>query len=390
VTQGIPTGPLAGIRVLDAGQIVAGPFAASLLADFGADVVKVERPGAGDPLRSLGKQKDGVSLWWHATNRNKRTIALDLADRADRETFLQLASVADVMVESFVPGTLERRGLGWDILSKRNPRLVLLRVSGYGQEGPYSRWPGFARTSEAFSGLTALTGFPDRPPVNITAFALADYLTGLFGAFAILTALRERDAASGKGQVVDLALYDGLFRMMELQCVLYDQLGILGQRTGGTHAQAAPVGVWPSKDGVQIQLAIGTDVMMKNFFTAIGQPALVGDERFASNESRVANRAAIDAIAAQWLASKPADEIMRLFGEFGIAAAPLMTMDAIFKDPQYAAHRNLVKVEDARLGKVAMPNVVPRLSRTPGEVRHGGRAVDADREAILKDWKQAE
>jgi crotonobetainyl-CoA:carnitine CoA-transferase CaiB-like acyl-CoA transferase len=260
-----------------------------------------------------------------------------------------------------------------------------LRVSGYGQEGPYARWPGFARTSEAFSGLTHLTGFADRPPVNVTAFALADYVTGLFGAFALLAALRERDA-SGKGQVVDLALHDGLFRMMELQCVLYDQLGFLGQRTGGTHEQAAPVGAWPSKDGVQVQLAIGTDVMAKNFFEAIGRPELKGDPRFATNAARVENRAAIDAIASGWLASQPADEALRVLGENGIAAAPLMTMDAIFRDPQYAARANLVEVPDERLGKVTLPNVIPRLSRTPGRVRHAAHGIDADREAILADW----
>jgi len=365
---------------------VAGPFAATLLADYGADVVKMERRGKGDPLRGLSHSKDGVGLWWHAVNRNKRTIALDLTGEADREVFLGLAAAADVLVESFVPGTLERMGLGYDVLSAANPRLILLRVSGYGQEGPYSRWPGFARTSEAFSGLTNLTGFPDRPPVNFTAFALADYLTGLFGAFAITSALRERDMRSGLGQVIDLALYDGLFRMMELQCAAYDQLGILGKRTGGTIEYAAPVGIWTSRDGIPIQMAIGTDPMARSFFAAIGRAELADDPRFATSRSRVEHRPELEALAGDWIGGHDATEVLNILAARGIAAAPMMTMETIFKDAQYAARENLVQIDDPRLGKVAMPNVIPRLSRTPGNVRHAGREMDQDRDDIVSDW----
>lgn len=380
------SGPLSGVRVLDAGQIVAGPFAATLLADYGADVVKMERRGKGDPLRGLSHSKDGVGLWWHAVNRNKRTIALDLTDEADREVFLRLAAAADVLVESFVPGTLERMGLGYDVLSAANPKLILLRVSGYGQEGPYSRWPGFARTSEAFSGLTNLNGFPDRPPANFTAFALADYLTGLFGAFAITSALRERDMRSGQGQVIDLALYDGPFRMMELQCAAYDQLGILGKRTGGTIEYAAPVGIWTSRDGIPIQMAIGTDPMARSFFAAIGRAELADDPRFATSRSRVEHRPELEALAGDWIGGHDATEVLNILAARGIAAAPMMTMETIFKDAQYAARENLVQIDDPRLGKVAMPNVIPRLSRTPGNVRHAGREMDQDREDIVRDW----
>ncbi|MGE4238940.1 CaiB/BaiF CoA transferase family protein [Ramlibacter sp.] len=382
-------GPLRGIRVLDLGQIVAGPFAASLLADYGADVVKVERPGKGDPLRALGKQKDGVSLWWHACNRNKRTIALDLANDDDRATLRTLIAHADAMVENYVPGTLEKLGFGYDRLAEINPGLVLLRVSGYGQEGPYSRWPGFARTSEAFSGLTHLTGFADRPPVNVTAFPVADYITGLFGAFAIVSALRERDAHSGRGQVIDLALHDGLFRMMELGCISYDQLGFLAERNGGTNEVAAPVGIWPSQDGMPIQLAVGTDAMAKSFFAAIGQPDLIEDPRYATNRSRVLNRAALETMVAEWLASRPAAESLKALSERGVAAAPVMSMDAIFKDPQYAARGNLAQVDDAKLGKVTLPGVIPRLSRTPGAVRHAARDIDADRASVLRSWSDS-
>ncbi|MCC6197854.1 MAG: CoA transferase [Burkholderiales bacterium] len=379
-------GPLAGVRVLDAGQLVAGPFAATLLADYGADVVKMERPGKGDPLRALGRSKNGVSLWWHACNRNKRTIALDLTDEADRAAFRELVSVADVMVENYVPGTLERMGLPYEVLAEANPGLVMLRLSGFGQAGPYSRWPGFARTSEAFSGLTALTGYQDQPPVGISAFPLSDYLSGLFGAFAILAALRERDKASGKGQVIDLALHDGLFRMMENLCITYDQLQLLSQRTGGAHEQAFPVGIWPSQDGVQISLAVGTDAMAKKLFEVMGRAELSQDPRFATNAARIAHKGELGPIVAAWLAVRTGAAALELLGGSGVAVSPLMTMDAIFKDPHYAARENLVTVDDEELGKVVLPGVIPKLSRTPGTVRHAAHAIDADRQDILSDW----
>jgi crotonobetainyl-CoA:carnitine CoA-transferase CaiB-like acyl-CoA transferase len=384
--DGSGSGPLSGIRVLDAGQLVAGPFAASLLADNGADVVKVERPGKGDPLRALGRQKDGVSLWWHACNRNKRTIALDLAEESDRETFRRLASVADVLVENFVPGTLDRMGLGYAALAEANPRLIMLQVSAFGQHGPYSKWPGFARTSEAFSGLTHLTGYPDRPPVSVSAFPLSDYLSGVFGAFGVMTALRERDQVSGKGQLIDLALNEGIFRMMENLCVTYDQLGLLSQRAGGGHEQAYPVGVWPSADGVQISLAVGTEAMAARLFVAIGRPDLSEDPRFSTNQSRVQNREALAPIISEWIASRPAAEALQILGGSGVAVSPVMTMDAIFNDPHYAARGSLVRVADEVLGEVVMPAVVPKLSRTPGKVRHAAHAIDADRQQILSDW----
>lgn len=379
--------PLRGIRVLDAGQLVAGPFAASLLADYGADVVKMERPGKGDPLRALGRKKDGVSLWWHACNRNKRTIALDLTQDSDRDTFLKLVSVADVLIENFVPGTLDRMGLGYSTLSELNPRLVMLQVSGFGQNGPYSKWPGFARTSEAFSGLTQLTGYPDRPPISISAFPLSDYLSGVFGAFGIMTALRERDQFSGKGQLIDLALNEGIFRMMENLCVTYDQLGVQSQRIGGSHQQAYPVGIWSAQDGMQISLAVGTDVMAARLFNAIGRPDLCDDPRFATNQSRVENRELLEPIITDWIASRSTAEIMQILGNSGVAISPLMTMEAIFKDPQYAARNNLVRVADQTLGEVVMPAVIPKLLRTPGQVRHPAHAVDEDRQEILSDWQ---
>lgn len=304
------------------GQLVTGPFAASLMADYGADVVKVERPGKGDPLRALGKQKDGVSLWWHTVNRNKRTIAPDLTADDDRASLRQLVAHADVMIENFVPGTLEKMGFGYDVLGGIDPGLVLLGVKSYGQEGPYSRSPGLA----------------DRPPVSEAAFLVADYVTGLLGAFARREALRERDAQSGKGKVIDLALHNGLFRMMELGCIQYDQLGALN---GGANEVAAPVGVWPSQDGMPIQLAVGTDVMAMTVFSAIGRPELDGDPRFATNALRMQNRA-------------PMQEI--------------------------------VELDDKRLGKVQAPGVLARVSRTPGKVRHTAHGIGEDRASVLADW----
>ncbi len=384
-TPGAAAGPLAGVRVLDAGQMVAGPFAATLLADYGADVVKLERPGQGDSLRALGRRKDGVSLWWHACNRNKRMIAIDLSDEQGREIFLALAAQADVLVESYVPGALERLGLGPEVLAQANPRLVVLQVSGFGQTGPYAGWPGFARTSEAFSGLTQLTGYADRPPLSISAFPLSDYVSGLFGAFAVMAALRERDA-SGRGQRVDLALNEGIFRMMEHACIAYDQLGVLGQRAGGRHEQACPVGIWPAQDGMQISLAVGTDRMAHKLFEAIGRADLIEDPRFATSPLRVRHREQLEPIIAGWIAARSSAEVLRVLGPSGVAVSPLMTMDAIFRDPQYLARGNVVRVADEALGQVALPGVIPKLSRTPGSVRHAAHGIDADRASILADW----
>jgi crotonobetainyl-CoA:carnitine CoA-transferase CaiB-like acyl-CoA transferase len=380
-----PQGPCAGLRVLDIGQLVAAPLAATLLADFGADVVKVERPGSGDPLRALGPHKDAVSLWHKVNARNKRNIALDLKCTEDRRTFLRFVEVADVVVANFTPGVLERLELTYEHLRAVNPRLVMLEVTGFGLDGPYRSKRGFGRSGEAFGGMTFVTGSPDGPPVS-SAIPIADCTSGILGAFAVMAAIYERDRYSGEGQHIDLALYETIFRMMEGMAIGYDQLGLVMQRMGSQNVYAFPVGTWPTGDGQWASFTVSTEPMAKRFFDAIGRPDLADDPKFSTNAARVANRDELDAIVAEWLRARTLDEIIAIFDAHDLAICPIMSVDKIFEDPQYAARQNLVELDDEELGRVRMQNVVPRFSRTPGKVRMAGRMPDADRDTVLRDW----
>lgn len=382
-------GPLTDLRVLDAGQLIAAPLAATLLADLGADVVKVEHPDRGDSLRQLAPHKGDVSLWWKVNGRNKATIALDLKADADRDTFLALVAQADVVIENSLPGAMARLGLGYEDLRAVNPGIIVLSVTGFGQDGPHRDRRAFGRTAEGFSGMSYLTGDPDRPPTNC-GIPVGDCVTAVFGAFAVLAAVHERATnPTGEGQQIDLALYEAVFRLMEFVPVAYDQLGLVTERLGDGNSYVAPVGTWRSADERWVSFTGSTQQMVERLFAAIGRPELADDPRFATNAARVANRDELHEIVAGWVGAHDADDIVATFDRHQVAISPILSIADIFADPHYAARSSIVRVADDELGAVRMQGVVPRFGRTPGAVVHTGRPIDADRAAILSTWLDA-
>lgn len=375
------SGPLVGNLVIELGSTIAGPFCARLLADFGATVIKVEQK-EGDAVRSMGKIKDGRSLFGASIFRNKRIISVDLRTEKGRRIVRRLCEKADVVVENFRPGTLEKWGLGYEALSRVNPGLVLVRISGYGQDGPNSRRPGYGVISEAFSGLRELTGDPDRPPARV-AVSLTDYITGLYGAFGVVMSLLEQKR-SGKGQVIDAALYEAAFSFMEPHIPAYQQLGIVARRTGPRLPNHTPNSLYLSADGRYVHIAAGSQPVFKRLAQAMGQPALVEDLRFATPASRSAHEDEMDEIIGTWTKSNPLATIERVLEEASVPASRIFNIEDIFADPHYRAREMLAMPLDPELGPVAMANVVPRLSRTPGAVCWPGRDVGQDTAEVLE------
>jgi crotonobetainyl-CoA:carnitine CoA-transferase CaiB-like acyl-CoA transferase len=380
------SGPLTGLRVIDVGQLIAAPLTATLLADFGADVVKVEKPGTGDPGREMGPRKGDIALWWKVNGRNKRSIALDLKDDADREIFRRLVEQADVLVENFAVGVMDRLGLGYETLREWNPALIMLSVSGFGQTGPRRHTKGFGRNAEAYSGMAYTTGYPDRAPIHL-AFPVADSVSGIFGAFAVLAAVRERDMnPTGEGQQIDLALYEAVFRLMEFTAIAYDQLGEVTEREGARSTYVAPVNTWRTKDGKWASFTGSTQAMVERLFRAIGQPGLIDDPRFVTNKARLAHRDELDAILSAWMLDHTLAEITTLFDEYEVAIAPVLNIADIFGEAHYWAREAIIEVPDDELGRVKMQGIVPKFSRTPGRVHRTGPRIDQDRESVLADW----
>ncbi|RAI00178.1 CoA transferase [Acuticoccus sediminis] len=377
------TGPLAGLRVLDIATIIAAPFAATLLADYGADVVKIELPGRGDGMRDFPPFKDGKSLWWKTTNRGKRFAALDLRTEEGAATFRRMVREADVVIENFRPGTLERWGLGPDVLMQENPSLVVLRVTGFGQDGPSAQRPGFARLFEAMSGLTHLIGEADGPPMH-AAYPMGDAIGGLFGALSVMTALHSiKTDPQKRGQVIDLSLTEAVFRLLDYPAIAYDQLGTVPKRSGNANPYSAPSDVYPTRDGQYVSLSGSTDSTFAANLRAIGRQDLGADPRFADNKSRVENGAALDEVFRAWFAAHDLDEILDSFARAGGTLAPIYSVDMIFADPQYAAREAIVAVPDDDFGTVRMQGVVPRFSRSPCRVRRSAGALGRDTEEVL-------
>lgn len=370
----MPRLPLDGIRILDIGTRIAAPFAAGLLADFGADVIKAELPGRGDFMRNIGPFADGYSLWWSVEGRNKRSITLDLHKPRGREIFLELVRHCDVVVENFRPGTLEEWDLGYERLAQYNPGLILTRASVYGQTGPYSKRPGMDRNGISFSGLLYLTGYPDRPPVR-PGIIIADYLTGVFNALSIMIALYHRDVHRGDGQTVDLALYESLFRVLEHTLPAYDKLGIVRERTGNRLRNAAPLDNWETADGQYISIAAPGDQLFPRLARAIGQPELVDDPRFATLPQRAKNADAINDIVAQWCKRHDAAEIERIMLEQDVPVARALNIADVVADPHYIARESFVTVDDPMVGPIKQPAVFPRFSATPGSIRYPAPAL---------------
>lgn len=368
-------GALAGLRVLDAGNMIAGPMATVLLADHGADVVKIEHPRHLDPLRDWEPKKSDVSLWWKVLNRNKRLVTLDLSKPAGRDVFLELVAWSEVVFENFRPGTFERWGLSYEELAEVNPGVVLVRVSGYGQTGPFATRPGYGTIAEAMSGIPYFTGAPDGPP-TLPGFPMADTVTGVFAAFAALAALRERDGG-GTGQVVDLGLYESLFRLVDSQVIGFDQLGIVKERMGNRLGEDAPRNAYETADGRWIAISASSNRTWARLAAAIGRPELADDPRFASSSNRVRNVEALDDVLAGWFRLYECDAAMDVLDRNDVTAGPVLNVAEIWGHPQYLARENVIRVADPDFGEVAMQGVFPKFSRTPGAVRFPGLAPGA-------------
>jgi crotonobetainyl-CoA:carnitine CoA-transferase CaiB-like acyl-CoA transferase len=378
-------GPLHGIRVLDIATVIGGPGTAARLGDFGADVIKVEHPDYGDTTRSLGWKVHGTTLWWKLIGRNKRPVTLRLSDPRGRDILLRLAETADVLVESFRPETLERWGLGPEVLLERNPRLVILRVSGFGQTGPYARRPGFGTLAEAISGYVHITGEPEGPPV-LPPVALADEVAAILGAYAVMVALFRRDRQGGTGQVIDLALFESLFGLTGPVAAAYDRLGLVWGRHGNRLPYVAPRNAYRTGDDRWVAVSGTSQSVAERIFRAIGRPELARDPRFATNEARVQNVEELDAIIEEWTRAHSLQEVMAAFEAHEAAASPIYDIQQIDSDLQYRARGTVVRVEDDELGEVLLPDVQPRFSETPGSIRHPGLPLgSANRDVFLEE-----
>jgi len=371
---------LDNIVVLDLTTIVSGGTTTSVLADFGAQVIKVEHPQSGDPLRAWEPTKDGVSLWWKVVSRNKQSITLNLRDPRGQQLARDLAARADVLVENFRPGTLERWNLGYDALSALNPKLVMVRISGFGQTGPYRDRPGFGTVAEAMSGFVALSGFPDGPPL-LPPMPLADEVAGLFGAAATLMALYHRDQRDGRGQMIDVSLYEPLFRLLIPYIPQYALLGEVQQRAGNRFPGAAPRNMYRARDG-WTAISATTQRTFERLAQTMGRPDLLTDPRFADNASRVANVNELDAIIQAWIAAQPLDDLLRSLEEAETVAGPVYDVARIMTDPQFQARGDVLTVKDGELGEIPMPGVIPKFSRTPGRVAHAGPRLGEHNEAV--------
>lgn len=376
-------GPLAGLRVLEMGSTVAGPFCGRLLADFGAEVVKIEDP-AGDPVRTMGKRFHGKSLYAASIFRNKALLALDLRQTRGREIARDMAQRADVLIENFRPGSLESWGLGYEQLSAVNPRLVMVRISGFGQDGPYSQRAGYGVIGEALSGLRHLTGDPDRPPARV-AVSMTDYITGLYAAFGATMALLAR-GRNGRGQVVDAALYESAFSFMEPWIPAFDKTGFVANRCGSRLPESTPNNLYPTGDGQFIHVTAMGDAVFRRLAEAMGQPALAQDARFATATARSTHVDEIDDLIAQWTNARPLAELEHVLEQAAVPAMRIFTIADIFADPHYRARDAIVRAPDPELGTVAMAQAVPRLSQTPGAVRHAGHRLGEDSRTVLRDW----
>ncbi len=375
-------GPLHGVRVLDLGNFLAGPFCATVLAEFGAEVIKVEQPGVGDPLRRFGTMTEaGDTMIWLSESRNKKCVTLDLRTPRGREICLDLVARSDIVVENFRPGVLERWNLGYDQLNAVNPRVVMVRISGYGQTGPYRLRPGFARIAHAFSGLVHLAGEPGRTPVIPGSTSLADYMAGVWGALGAMMALRERDT-NGRGQYIDIGLYEAMFRFLDEIAPAYDANGFIREPQGADTINVVPHSHYGTLDGKWVAIACTNDKMFYRLAEAMLAPELATDPRYRLMAERLARREEVNGIVSTWTSRLQAKEIVRLCEERSVPCSLIYNIKDIFEDPQYAARENMVRVMGGRMPGFVVPNVVPKLSQTPGEVAWLGPALGAHNDEI--------
>jgi len=378
------SGPLQGLEILDLGTMIAGPVACTVLADFGAEVIKVEEPRSGDPMRHIGPFEQGESLWWNVEARNKKSVTLDLKQPAGRALLLQLVAQADAVVENFRPGAMARLGLAYEDLKQVNPRIVLLSISGFGQTGPYAARAGYDRIAQAFGGLLHISGFPDRAPVR-PGVSIADYQTALFGALALMMALHHRDAHGGAGQHIDLALYEAVYRFTDVLTTAYDRLGLVRQREGNQGRAAAPGDHFPTRDGRYLVLTISHDAMFRKLCEAMGMAALADCERYASHELRWRNLAEINRVVGEWILAHDVDALCRTLDAHGLAYSLALSIEEICADPHYRARGNIDVVEHPRLGTLRMQAVGPHFSGSPaGPLRAAPGLGEHNREVLRR------
>jgi crotonobetainyl-CoA:carnitine CoA-transferase CaiB-like acyl-CoA transferase len=381
-------GPLAGLKVLDLSIIVAGGTASSLMADFGAEVVKVERPGTGDPLRNWGPFANGVSLWWKVHSRNKKSITLNLGTPEGQDLLKRLVVEADVLIEGFRPGAMEKWGLGPDDLLAVNPKLVMLRYSGFGQTGPYKDRPGFGTIAECMSGYIGMTGFPNTSP-NLPPIPLADEIAGVFGAMAGMMALYHRDGSgnpNAKGQVVDVSLFEPLFRLCIPHITMFDMLGINRERVGNDFPDAAPRNLYKTGDDRWLGLSATSQNTFESLAKAMGMPDLIDRPEFKDNAARLDNREILNDELQGWLGQRDLQETMDQLIPSGGVVGPVYDAPQIMADPHYLAREDIIDIDDPELGKTKMLGVVPKFSETPGSVQHAGPTVGEHNQHIYSSW----
>ncbi|WP_366514919.1 CaiB/BaiF CoA transferase family protein [Solimonas terrae] len=377
-----PHGPLTGLRVIEMGTLIAGPFCGQLMADFGAEVIKVEPPGKGDPMRVWGRSQDGKSLWWPVIARNKKSVTLDLRVADGQALLRELVAQADIVVENFRPGTLEAWGLGWDALSALNPRLIMVRMSGYGQNGPYAGHAGFGAIGEAMGGLRYIVGDPSAPPSRV-GISIGDSLAGTFGCLGALAALRVRDA-TGRGQMVDSALYEAVLNMMESLIPDYDKTGHIRERTGAILPKLAPSNIYPSADGL-VLIAANQDTVFARLCETMSQPELARDPRYATHVARGERQAELDELIGQWSRGLPTRTLLASLHAAGVPAGLIYRVPEMLDDPHFAARKAIVSVPHPDFGELRMQNVAPKLSQTPGGIRKASPQLGEDNEQVYRE-----
>ena len=378
----VNAGPLRGVRVVEMGQLLAGPFCGQLLADFGAEVIKIEPPGIGDPMREWGQEKaHGKSLWFPVVGRNKKSVTLDLRTPQGQEIARNIIAGSDILVENFRPGTLERWGLGYDALSALNPGLIMVRVTGYGQTGPYAHRAGFGAVGEAMGGLRYVVGSPETPPSRM-GISIGDSLAALYAALGALMALHAR-TGSGRGQVVDSAIYEAVLAMMESLVTEYQQAGYIRERTGAILPHIAPSNVYPTRDGQMLLIAANQDTVFGRLCTAMGEPALAHDPRYATHTARGERQAELDERIAAWTATQDVASLEKLMEDNGVPAGRIFRAPDMLADPHMQARQAIVTIHHPDLGELSMQNVAPRLSATPGSVRTPSPALGQHTDEVL-------